>query len=158
VSETSLTSGVNLEQGRGRAFWLLADRLTFKATAADTNGAYTVVELDAAPNVGPPPHIHRDAEESFYVLEGTFEFMLGGESFSAGPGSFVHLPKGVVHMHKAGGGASARALVIQSPSGVERFIEELGVPITDPSTLPEPRDIERIVRTAQKHGIDVPTA
>jgi quercetin dioxygenase-like cupin family protein len=156
VSEISLAGGVNLGQGQGRAFWLLADRLTFKATGADTNGAYTVIELDAAPNVGPPPHIHRDADESFYVLEGVFDFALGAEPFSAGPGSFVHLPKGIVHVHKAGGGAGARALVIQSPAGVERFVEELGVRIVDASTLPEPRDVERIVRVARKHGIDVP--
>jgi quercetin dioxygenase-like cupin family protein len=158
VSEISIASGVNLGQGQGKAFWLLADRLTFKATAADTSGAYTVVEVDAAPNVGPPPHIHRDADESFYVLEGTFDFMLGDEAFSAGPGSFVHLPKGIVHVHKAGGGAAAKALVIQSPAGVERFVEELGVAIVDASTLPEPREPERIVGVARRHGIEVPGA
>ena len=158
MSEISLASGVTLEQGQGRAFWLLADRLTFKATAAETGGAYTVLELDAAPNVGPPPHIHRDADESFYVLEGVFDFVLGADAFSAGPGSFVHLPKGIVHVHKAGGGAAARALVIQSPAGVERFIEELGVPIVDGSTLPEARDVDRIVSVARKHGIEVPGA
>src|SRR5205814_10309474 len=55
------------------------------------------------PELGPPPHIHRHHDESFYVLDGTFEFSLAGRAFTAGPGSFVHLPKGVVHTHRAGG-------------------------------------------------------
>jgi quercetin dioxygenase-like cupin family protein len=159
VSDTTLAiGGVNLQQGQGRAFWLLTDRLTFKAVGADTNGAFTIVELDAGADGGPPPHVHRDAEESFYILEGTFDFSLAGQAFAAGPAAFVHLPKGVVHTHRAGGGAPAKALVIQSPAGVEHFIAELGTPIADPSTLPVIPDVERIVSVAQKHGIDVPPA
>jgi hypothetical protein len=64
-----------------------------------------------------------------------------------------------VHTHKAGGGAPARALVIQVPAGVERFIEEAGTPVTDPSIRPAPpamSDFERIVRVALEHGIEVP--
>src|SRR6266436_2803971 len=86
----------------------------------------------------PPPHIHRTRDESFYILEGTFDFSLAGQAFTAGAGAFVYLPKGVVHTHRAGGGAPARALVIQSPAGVERFIEEAGKRATDPSVRPAP--------------------
>jgi hypothetical protein len=88
-----------------------------------------------------------------------FDFSLAGQAFSAGAGAFVHLPRGVVHTHRAGGGASARALVIQSPAGVEHFIEEAGKPATDPSVTPGPpelSELERVVAIAQKHGIEVP--
>ena len=149
-----------LGKGDGKSFWLLTDLHTFKVVGDDTNGAFVVAELSAGPELGPPPHIHRLADESFYVLEGTFEFSLAGESFSAGPGAFVHLPRGVVHTHRAGGGKPARALVMQSPAGVERFIEEAGKPATDPSTRPAPpemSELQRIVAIAQKHGIEVPT-
>src|SRR5262245_60440518 len=117
------SGGVHLGGAEGRSFWLLTDRVTFKAVGANTNGALSIAEIDAGPELGPPPHIHRDVDECFYVLEGTFDFSLAGRPFSAGPGSFVFLPKGVVHMHRAGGGASARALMMQWPAGVERFIE-----------------------------------
>jgi quercetin dioxygenase-like cupin family protein len=159
VSESALArGGVHLGTGQGKSFWLLADKLTFKVDGSDTNGAFTVIELHAGPNVGPPPHIHRNADESFFILDGTFDFSLAGQPFTAGPGSFVHLPKGVVHTHKAGGGASARALVIQSPAGVEQFVEELGTPTGDSTAPPPPPDVERIVRVARQHGIDVPLA
>ena len=122
MSQASLTQGgVHVGRGKGNSFWLLTDLHTFKVVGDDTNGAFTVAELTAGPELGPPPHIHRNSDESFYVLEGTFDFSLAGQAFSAGPGAFVYLPKGIVHTHRAGGGAPARALVIQSPAGVERF-------------------------------------
>ena len=160
MSQPSLRQGgVHLDKGQGKSFWLLTDLFTFKVVGGDTNGAFTVAEVTAGPELGPPPHIHRDSDESFYILEGTFDFSLAGQAFSAGAGSFVHLPRGVVHTHRAGGGAAAKALVIQSPAGVERFIEEAGKPATDVTARPAPppmAELERIVAIAQKHRIDVP--
>ena len=160
MSQPSLTNGgVHLDRGQGKSFWLLTDLHTFKVVGDETNGAFTVAELVAGPELGPPPHIHRHSDESFYVLEGTFDFSLAGQAFSAGPGAFVYLPKGVVHTHRAGGGASAKALVMQAPAGVERFIMEAGKPATDTSVRPAPPQLSefaRIVEIAQKHGIEVP--
>ena len=151
--------GVRCGKGEGKSYWLLLDQHTFKVVGDDTNGAFVAAELIASPEMGPPPHIHRNADESFYITEGVFDFSLDGKAFSAGAGSFVYLPKGVVHTHSAGGGKPAKALVIQSPAGVERFIAEAGKPVTDPSIRPAPpamSDFERIVAIAKKHGIDVP--
>jgi quercetin dioxygenase-like cupin family protein len=128
VSPSLTHGGIQLDKGAGKSFWLLTDLHTFKIGGADTNGALTVAELTAGPELGPPPHIHHNADESFYILEGIFEFSLAGQAFTAGAGAFVHLPKGVVHTLRAGGGAPARAVVIQSPAGVEKFIAEAGKP------------------------------
>ncbi|MBI3402652.1 MAG: cupin domain-containing protein [Acidobacteria bacterium] len=151
--------GVLLGKSAGKSFWLLTDLHTFKVVGDDTNGAFTVAELIAGPEMGPPPHIHRDADESFYILEGTFDFSLAGKAFTAGAGAFVYLPKRVVHTHAAGGGKPAKALVIQTPAGVERFIAEAGKPATDPTVRPAPpemSELQKIVAIAAKHGIDVP--
>ena len=159
MSEPLTAGGVHLGKGEGKSFWLLTDLFTFKVVGDDTNGTLTVAELTAVPEMGRPPHVHRNSDETFYVLEGTFDFSLAGQAFTAGAGSFVHLPKGVVHTHSAGGGAPARALVMQSPAGVERFIEEAGKPATDLSVRPAPppmSELERVVSIALKHGIEVP--
>jgi len=160
VSQPSLTQGgIHLGRGEGKSFWLLTDLHTFKVVGDDTNGALAVAELTAGPELGPPPHIHHNSDESFYILEGTFDFSLAGQAFTASAGAFVHLPKGVVHTHRAGGGTSARALVIQSPAGVEQFIEEAGKVATDASVRPAPpelSELKKIVAIAQKHGIEVP--
>ena len=154
-----LQGGVHRDKGEGKSFWLLTDLHTFKLVGDETRGSLVVAELNADFELGPPPHVHHNADESFYILEGTFDFSLAGKAFSAGPGAFVYLPKGVVHTHKAGAGARARALVMQSPAGVERFIAEAGTPATDlshPPAAPEMSEFAKIVAIAQKHGIEVP--
>jgi Cupin domain len=107
VSQPSLTQGgIHLGRGEGKSFWLLTDRQTFKAVGDDTNGAFVLSELTAGAEFGPPPHIHRYSDEGFYILEGIFDFSLGGQVFTAGVGAFVHLPKFSIHdghvVHRVG--------------------------------------------------------
>jgi len=142
----------------GTSWWFATDLHTFKAVSATTNGAYTLTEVTARPDFVPPPHIHHREDEAFYVLEGQFEFWYNERTFTAGVGSFVYLAKGRVHKHGATGGA-ARALVLHTPAGLERFIAEAGKPATDRSVRPTPppmAELERIVAIAQKYGIEVP--
>jgi quercetin dioxygenase-like cupin family protein len=122
--------------GEGTSFWLVTDLHIFKAVGEDTNGAFSLSELTAHPEFAPPPHIHHREDESFYILEGEFEFLYNGRTFTAGPGSFVYLPKGHLHMHRTAGDTPARALVLVTPAGVEKFIEEAGEPATNRSSPP----------------------
>jgi len=148
-----------LAPGEGTSWWFGTDLHAFKAVSETTNGAYTLTELTAHPEFVPPPHIHHREDEAFYVLEGQFEFWYNEQTFTAGVGSFVYLAKGRVHKHGATGGASARALVLHTPAGLERFIAEAGKPATDQSVQPTPpqiSELERIVTIAQKYGIEVP--
>ena len=46
------------------------------------------------PHGGPPPHIHRNEDETFYVLDGTPTFRLGDERIVAGPGRLRERPEG----------------------------------------------------------------
>jgi mannose-6-phosphate isomerase-like protein (cupin superfamily) len=152
-------AGKLVPQGGGRSHWLLTDLFEFKVVSDDTNGAFSLLEVSAGPDFGPPTHIHHREDETFYILEGSFEFSLGGRTFTAGAGSLVYLPKGVAHLHHATGGAPAKALVMYVPAGIERFIAEAGTPGTDASARPRPPEmpeLERIVGIAQRYGIEVP--
>jgi mannose-6-phosphate isomerase-like protein (cupin superfamily) len=143
----------------GRSLWFAADLYTIKAVGEETDGAFTLFELTAAPRFGPPPHIHHREDEAYYVLEGEFEFLDNDRAFTAEAGSFVYLPKGRLHMHRNAGDTPARALVLNTPAGLEGFIEEGGEPATDPSSSPPPpeaQDLERLVSIAPKYGIEVP--
>lgn len=93
-----------------------------KVSSSESRGAFELIEL-AGPS-GPPPHIHREREEAFYVLEGSFRFLLGEDSLEVGPGSFVFVPRGTKHGFEVTPGA--RALVFISPAGLEGFFRELG--------------------------------
>lgn len=145
--------------GGGKAFWLATDLYTFKAVGEDTDGAFSLSELTTHPQFAPPPHIHHREDETFYILEGEVEFLANGRTFTAGAGSFVYLPKGRLHMHRNAGDTPARALVLVAPAGIEKFIEEVGMPATGPSSPPPPpapEELEGLVTMAQKYGIEVP--
>jgi len=52
--------------------------MSVKATHDDTSGAFTLLEADEPANFGPPVHVHRDAAEAFYVLEGEYILFIDG--------------------------------------------------------------------------------
>ncbi len=76
-----------------------------------------VIELRFAPEFeGVEPHTHDDHVDSFYVLAGEAEFLVGDEVFQAGPGSFVAAPIGVTHGFRNVGGSELRMLNIHAPN------------------------------------------
>jgi quercetin dioxygenase-like cupin family protein len=93
-----------------------------KASVNQTNGRFEVIEY-AGPAT-PPPHVHRQREEAFYILEGSFRFVLGDQSVEAPVGSFIFIPRGTRHGFTAPAGS--RALLFIAPAGLEGFFEELG--------------------------------
>jgi quercetin dioxygenase-like cupin family protein len=64
---------------------------------------------------GPEPHRHEDHVDSFYVLEGDVEFLLGDETVRAGPGTFAAAPPGAIHTFTKPGSDGARLLNMHSP-------------------------------------------
>ena len=99
--------------------------LKFKAMAAQTNGAFSLVEGVWQPGgFGPLPHIHVEQEEAFYVLEGQFTFNVGDRKLLAGSGTFIVVPRGVLHSFAAAGDSPGRLLFMHSPP-LEGFFFEL---------------------------------
>jgi quercetin dioxygenase-like cupin family protein len=86
------------------------------AGTAITRGAYSIHEMMKPAGEGPPPHVHDNMEEAFYILEGEFTFTIGGKLIAAGAGSFVLAPRGVMHgFHNSGDGVG-RYLRFFSPA------------------------------------------
>jgi mannose-6-phosphate isomerase-like protein (cupin superfamily) len=56
-----------------------------------------IFEDEVLPESGPPPHLHRSQDETHYILEGQFEFVLGERKVNAGAGSVVYVPRTTVH-------------------------------------------------------------
>ena len=76
------------------------------------------VEFDLAPGfAGPDPHTHDDHVDSFYVLSGEPEFLVGDARHRLGGGSFVAAPIGAVHAFGNPGPERARLLNVHAPSG-----------------------------------------
>src|SRR4051812_21021128 len=83
--------------GTGPAYWGPGDLYTFLVTGEESGGRYFAMEALVPTGGGPPPHIHRNEDETFYVLEGQCSFRLGDDTVVANPGDFVSVPRGTVH-------------------------------------------------------------
>jgi mannose-6-phosphate isomerase-like protein (cupin superfamily) len=73
---------------------------------------------------GNPPHAHHDFMKIMYVVEGEYEFRVGGAEFSGGPGTTVVVPRGAYHTFTTPTGG--KVLFISAPAGNEKLFEELG--------------------------------
>jgi quercetin dioxygenase-like cupin family protein len=116
--------GMVLLPGEGETVSMPGNKMSFVHREPDS--AFSMVEWVAelgAP--GSPVHIHRMTDEAFYVLEGSFGFQLGEETVEASAGAFVFAPKGIVHAFWNQGPSPARMLLMMSPPGFERYLEEL---------------------------------
>jgi quercetin dioxygenase-like cupin family protein len=147
-----------LRTGNGKAVWVVGDHYTIKASATDTGGAFTLIEVLVPPQSGPPPHIHRREDEAFYVLEGEFEVHIDGQRHIAGPGCWVTLAKGSLHYFKNIGATPAKMLILATPAGLDQFFLEAGREAIDNS--PEsgavtPKDSEKLLAIAPKYGIEI---
>jgi mannose-6-phosphate isomerase-like protein (cupin superfamily) len=75
-----------------------------------TGGTFSAILAEINPGEGPPPHLHQDRDEYFYVLEGTYQLSVGGDEATVGPGSMVFVPRGTVHAFKNIAGATGKLL------------------------------------------------
>jgi uncharacterized cupin superfamily protein len=88
-----------------------------------TGGFSTTLTQISPPGGGPPPHSHTNEDETFYVLEGEYEFLNNGAWRKAEPGRAVHAKRGSVntfrraHTFRKAGTTAGKMLVHVSPAG-----------------------------------------
>jgi len=68
--------------------------------AEHTGGTFSAIVAEVKPGEGPPPHLHRDREEYFYLLEGTYQLVVNGRETTVGPGILVFVPRETAHAFK----------------------------------------------------------
>lgn len=155
------TSVAHVAPGEGsKSLWVFGELVTYKTPSEQTGGAYSLFEMVTHPGGGPPLHVQHREDESFYVLEGEYEFLVEDRTINAGAGSLIYLPKGNLHAHHNVGEGIGRMLVSQTPGGLhERFFEEIGEEMKDRCTPPvseDPPDMETIAKIAADYGIEIP--
>jgi quercetin dioxygenase-like cupin family protein len=145
---------IALNPDEGEALWFNNDLLTFKATGAQTAGAYLLVEEIARRGKVTPLHTHPAEAETFYLLEGEALMHLAGDERPVAAGGFVSVPPGLPHAYLVTSEV-ARTLVLITPGtgAMERFFREAGQPAADRLLPPAgPLDLERIGAAAERTG------
>ena len=133
-----MTKSFIVGPGEGRLLDLGNFEAVVLADATATAGAFTVLQTQGEPSgFGPPLHVHRDAAEAFYVLEGTYLMHVEDRQELCVPGSFVYVPANVVHTFKVVSEEPGKKLNLFSPAAMVGFFEELADAETNGTATPE---------------------
>ena len=112
--------------GEGRSYQLGRIMLTFKTSATDTGGAYTLCEALEPPGSGAGLHRHASYDETHIICGGRYEARLGNKPLQLSAGDLFFVPRGAPHSIKCLGPETGRELMISSPGGVfDAFIDEV---------------------------------
>jgi len=128
------------------------EKLTFVETAASTDGARVVVDLElAAGGKVPGVHIHPKQQEKFEVLQGTMKFRYGMKKIVANAGETVVVPAGKVHDFANAGVTAAHVRVTISPALKMEEMFETNVALAKEgkvtkSGMPKPLELALFVR------------
>ena len=135
------------------------DIYTILASTAETGGDYVALEALVPPDGGPPPHIHHNQVETFYILEGEMEITVGGQTHEAKAGDFVHVSKGTPHNFINRSRTTTKMLFTFVPAGdIEEFFRESFKETTDRHPPLEPLTdafIQRMLESAARHDIEI---
>jgi quercetin dioxygenase-like cupin family protein len=138
--------------------------ISIEESGERTDGRLLQLVIRDGRGAAPPMHVHHDADESFYVLDGEMTIFVGDQRIEAGPGDFVFGPMGVRHAFLV---TSERAefLVTYSPAGtpgpsgcgVTGFFRDIAVPVQEGEPPPPPAepDREEFARRAAQYGIEI---
>ena len=143
--------------GSGEARWWLGQLAAVKATAADTGGLFSIVEVTNGPNYEAPLHVHHREDEAFWIIEGTVTLEVGATTIEAAAGDYAFGPRGLPHKYKVGA-QGCRMLFILTPGGFEDLVRAMSVPAETrslPSQDGPPPDMDRVRAIAATYGCEL---
>src|SRR5262245_22029439 len=109
--------------GEGRTLGAGSSAIAYKLVAAETGGAFSVLERMVPPDFKSPPQPHANTREDWaaYVVDGTLVFQLGEREVRAPAGSLLFVPRGTFFRWWNPTTAPAKCLIVYSPGGFEEF-------------------------------------
>ena len=149
-----------VRSNEGEARWWFGALAEIKATAADTGGQMTIVEVTEHPGAEAPLHVHRRDDEGFWVLEGDVTFEVGDQTIAASAGDYVFGPRDIPHRFTVGD-QGCRMLFILVPGGIEDLIRATSEPAPSrtlpppPAAEPTPEEMEGLKAVIKEHGYEL---
>ncbi|MEU6718929.1 cupin domain-containing protein [Nonomuraea sp. NPDC046802] len=139
-------SALHLPAGAGATHRFLGTMMTVKAGETETGKALTLIEQECPPHFATPWHAHQNDDEAFYVLSGTVQLYCGDQTWQAGTGDFVLLPRRLPHAFANRQDSPLRLLQLTWPAGFEHFAADIAGCDADPGLLAE---------VAARHGYQI---
>lgn len=117
-------------------------------------GKFFFADHAVPPGYAVPLHVHEDEDEAFYLLEGELTLITSDGEKKAGPGAYIHLPRGAPHGFVNASGAPARMLVVASPGGrLEGLFRGLDAAASQAATRNAPLAQEQVGGICAAHGV-----
>jgi quercetin dioxygenase-like cupin family protein len=123
---------------------------TWKATSAETGGAFLLFEDAMDKGKATPLHTHPESDETMYVLDGEILMHIDGRNYPVAAGGLAVAPRGVPHAFLVVSD-TARLLCLHTPGSCESFYLDASEPLTDES-VHGPVDFDRVQASAARHG------
>jgi mannose-6-phosphate isomerase-like protein (cupin superfamily) len=118
MSTTSNHTHALLAPGEGELIEVAGNRIRIMVASP----SQLVCDYSAAPHFpGPPLHVHPGFDETYLVLEGSLQVIIGKESRELIPGAAAYVSGSLPHTFGNPSGERARFLSICSPGGFEHF-------------------------------------
>ena len=121
---------------------------TWKLMAEDTDGTFFLFEDLLSCGKTTPLHLHPEADETVYVLEGEIVVNVDGTKSRVGAGGITFTPKGVPHAFIVVS-ENARLLSMQTPGIGQGFYRGASEPANSDQT--DKLDIARLQASAQQN-------
>jgi mannose-6-phosphate isomerase-like protein (cupin superfamily) len=110
-------------------------RLKLDATA---NAHVAFYEYVSEPGVtGPPQHVHHAHDETFFVVDGTYEFTIGATQLDMPRGTFLFVPRGTPHSFRNAGADLGRMVGTFNPPHFADYFRELAALISLTGAAPD---------------------
>ena len=138
---------VHLRTGEGATYWYGEERATIKLSAEQSGGTIGIFESVERPGTEPPPHIHHNEDEAFYVLAGRVAVTVAGQRMELEAGGFAWGPREVPHSYEVLSD-EARLLVVLTPGGFEGIFSSIGTPDARVDDAPPPPPAPEVAEPA----------
>jgi mannose-6-phosphate isomerase-like protein (cupin superfamily) len=160
-----MTDGLVLAPGAGHRIGTVG--VTLKVGEGQSR-VWSMFEAEVQPGFDVGAHLHREAEELFYILEGELDLLAfeprvrtagdwsawesadGARVVRGGPGSVMFVPTGCPHAFANPGSVPARMLFQVTPAGHEHYLEE----IAELLAASGPPDQAAIAKLRSRHDIE----
>lgn len=136
---------VILKYGEGKGITVGNSKLFLKLSSEAASNKLSITEYELSPKFpGPPPHKHKVFEHAWYVLEGGLTIQLGDEISVLTKGSFIFIPKTMLHAFSNQSNSVVKMLVVDMPGGFERYYDDLQAAFGDGKAIDQ-----EIIRSIQ---------
>jgi quercetin dioxygenase-like cupin family protein len=129
-----------------KTFKVFGERVDVLVDTVTSNGVSATVVQHVPPAGGPPPHSHKNEEETFTVLDGDFEVLSEGKWSRLATGEVAYSQRGSIHTFRNVGTTLGRIMIFITPGGFEKYLEAISP--YSPTT-----DMPKILDISDKYGV-----